>query len=182
MPEMDGLEASRRITAKWPSGERPRIVAMTANAMDGDREMCLAAGMDDYITKPIRVDQLVEALIAGAGTQGRLTMTDTVIDLAVFRELQETAGADFVTELVDTFLEEAPAMLAELRARERMPPMPSNSAAPRIRSSRTATPSAPRRSGRWRAKSSSGDWTPTRRATRRRSPTSRQRTSALRRR
>jgi CheY-like chemotaxis protein len=62
MPEMDGLEASRRITAKWPADARPRIVAMTANAMQGDREMCLAAGMDDYITKPIRVDQLVEAL------------------------------------------------------------------------------------------------------------------------
>jgi CheY-like chemotaxis protein len=63
MPEMDGLEASRRITAKWPAGERPRIVAMTANAMAGDREMCLAAGMDDYVTKPIRVDALVEALM-----------------------------------------------------------------------------------------------------------------------
>jgi signal transduction histidine kinase/DNA-binding response OmpR family regulator/putative methionine-R-sulfoxide reductase with GAF domain len=62
MPEMDGLEASRRITAKYPSGERPRIVAMTANAMQGDREECLAAGMDDYVTKPIRVDALVEAL------------------------------------------------------------------------------------------------------------------------
>ena len=58
MPEMDGLEASRRITS-----QRPRIVAMTANAMQGDREMCLAAGMDDYIAKPIRVDQLVEALM-----------------------------------------------------------------------------------------------------------------------
>jgi CheY-like chemotaxis protein len=63
MPEMDGLEASRRITAKVPAGERPRIVAMTANAMQGDREMCLAAGMDDYVTKPIRVEALVEALI-----------------------------------------------------------------------------------------------------------------------
>ena len=63
MPEMDGLEASRRINAQWPSDKRPRIVAMTANAMQGDREMCLAAGMDDYITKPIRVDQLVEALM-----------------------------------------------------------------------------------------------------------------------
>jgi GAF domain-containing protein/CheY-like chemotaxis protein len=62
MPEMDGLEASRRITAKWSPDARPRIVAMTANAMAGDREMCLAAGMDDYITKPIRVEQLVEAL------------------------------------------------------------------------------------------------------------------------
>jgi CheY-like chemotaxis protein len=61
MPEMDGLEASRRISAKGP--DRPRIVAMTANAMAGDREACLAAGMDDYITKPIRVDALVEALL-----------------------------------------------------------------------------------------------------------------------
>ncbi|MEO7743635.1 MAG: GAF domain-containing protein [Usitatibacter sp.] len=62
MPEMDGLEATRRICARWSAGERPRIVAMTANAMQGDREQCLAAGMDDYITKPIRVDRLVEAL------------------------------------------------------------------------------------------------------------------------
>ena len=63
MPEMDGLEASRRITSQWPAGQRPRIVAMTANAMQGDREICLAAGMDDYITKPIRIDALVQALI-----------------------------------------------------------------------------------------------------------------------
>ena len=63
MPEMDGLEASRRITTRWPAGQRPRIVAMTANAMQGDREMCLAAGMDDYLSKPIRLDELVEALM-----------------------------------------------------------------------------------------------------------------------
>ena len=63
MPEMDGLEASRRITAKWKPHERPRIVAMTANAMQGDREECLAAGMDDYVTKPIRVEALVQALL-----------------------------------------------------------------------------------------------------------------------
>jgi CheY-like chemotaxis protein len=62
MPDMDGLEASRRICARWGRGARPRIVAMTANAMQGDRDMCLAAGMDDYLTKPIRVERLVEAL------------------------------------------------------------------------------------------------------------------------
>jgi CheY-like chemotaxis protein len=67
MPEMDGLEATRRIVAKWPAGERPRIVAMTANAMQGDREECLEAGMDDYVTKPIRVDALVKALIRVKG-------------------------------------------------------------------------------------------------------------------
>ncbi len=62
MPEMDGLEASRRINSGYPEGDRPQIVAMTANAMQGDREMCLDAGMDDYIAKPIRVEELVAAL------------------------------------------------------------------------------------------------------------------------
>jgi CheY-like chemotaxis protein len=61
MPELDGLEATRRIRARWP--DKPlRIVAMTANAMAGDREACLAAGMDDYISKPIRSADLLSAL------------------------------------------------------------------------------------------------------------------------
>ena len=62
MPEMDGLEATRQITARFKPGKRPRIVAMTANAMHGDRDMCLAAGMDDYLTKPIHVERLIAAL------------------------------------------------------------------------------------------------------------------------
>lgn len=61
MPEMDGLEATRQIRSKEIL--QPRIIAMTANAMQGDREICLAAGMDDYIAKPIRVDELIEALL-----------------------------------------------------------------------------------------------------------------------
>ena len=61
MPELDGFEASRELNRRWP-GERPRIVAMTANAMQGDRELCAAAGMDDYVAKPIRVEELVAAL------------------------------------------------------------------------------------------------------------------------
>jgi CheY-like chemotaxis protein len=71
MPEMDGLDAAREIGARWKPDERPRIVAMTANAMQGDREMCIAAGMDDYLTKPIRVDQLVAALYNVAARQER---------------------------------------------------------------------------------------------------------------
>jgi GAF domain-containing protein/CheY-like chemotaxis protein len=61
MPEMDGLEATREIIGRHGPA-KPHIVAMTANAMQGDREQCLAAGMDDYLTKPIRVDALVAAL------------------------------------------------------------------------------------------------------------------------
>ncbi|MDP8904831.1 MAG: GAF domain-containing protein [Chloroflexota bacterium] len=62
MPEMDGLTATREIVARWSRAERPWIVAMTANAMAGDREACLAAGMDDYVSKPIRSDELRAAL------------------------------------------------------------------------------------------------------------------------
>jgi CheY-like chemotaxis protein/HPt (histidine-containing phosphotransfer) domain-containing protein len=62
MPEMDGLAAASQICQYWPVDRRPRIVAMTANAMQGDREECIKAGMDDYISKPIRVDELVRAL------------------------------------------------------------------------------------------------------------------------
>jgi CheY-like chemotaxis protein len=60
MPEMDGYEAARRIAARWQANEagRPRMIAMTGNAMQGDREKCLEAGMDDYITKPVRIEEL----------------------------------------------------------------------------------------------------------------------------
>ena len=62
MPEMDGLEATRRIRADFPSQKQPRIVAMTANAMKGDRERCIDAGMDDYMSKPVKWESLVEAI------------------------------------------------------------------------------------------------------------------------
>ena len=64
MPEMDGLQAAREICARWPRGERPRIVAMTANASRSDRDACLAAGMDGFMTKPVRAEDLRAALLA----------------------------------------------------------------------------------------------------------------------
>jgi CheY-like chemotaxis protein len=62
MPEMDGLEATRTIRTVRALDGGPRIIAMTANAMQGDREICLEAGMDDYVSKPIRTEDLAAAL------------------------------------------------------------------------------------------------------------------------
>ncbi|ESA38992.1 multi-sensor hybrid histidine kinase [Leptolyngbya sp. Heron Island J] len=62
MPEMDGLIATQKICERWPAPVRPWIVAVTANAMQGDREACLKAGMDNYISKPIQIEELVTAL------------------------------------------------------------------------------------------------------------------------
>jgi HPt (histidine-containing phosphotransfer) domain-containing protein len=121
MPEMDGLEATRRIIQRWPQGERPWIVAMTAEAMSGDRERCLEAGMNDYLAKPIRVDELVAAIkrtprregvsIAPAATK------DGPIDATVLARLAEGTGddADFVSELIQQFVADAPGLIAAAR-------------------------------------------------------------------
>lgn len=63
MPEMDGLEATKAICKRWSSDEKPKIVALTAYALEGDRERCLEAGMDDYISKPVKIVDLERVLI-----------------------------------------------------------------------------------------------------------------------
>jgi CheY-like chemotaxis protein len=62
MPGMDGLEAARHIRDEWPVEERPRIIAVTASALHEDREACLSAGMDDFLSKPVLLEDLRLAL------------------------------------------------------------------------------------------------------------------------
>jgi CheY-like chemotaxis protein len=118
MPEMDGLEASRRIKQNWPPGDRPRIIAMTANAMQGDREKCLAAGMDDYITKPIRTEALVEAL---SRTQPKSLPPDPqmesgpAVNPKQFESFRQSMGADFIGEVIEVFNEDAPKLLHDMQ-------------------------------------------------------------------
>jgi PAS domain S-box-containing protein len=121
MPVMDGLEASRRINQRWPA-ERPRIIAMTANAMQGDRETCLAAGMDDYVSKPIRRAELAAALARsesrtrseGGSPTAREADDLEAVDLT---QLEATVGdPTFVRELISTFLSDAPHLVGALRS------------------------------------------------------------------
>jgi GAF domain-containing protein/CheY-like chemotaxis protein/HPt (histidine-containing phosphotransfer) domain-containing protein len=123
MPEMDGLEATRQILARWPEGERPWIVAMTAEAMSGDRERCLEAGMNDYLTKPIRVDELVAAIKRTprgelATDEPKEAASDGTIDAQVLSRLVDGTGGDaeFISELIDQFIAEAPELVAVARA------------------------------------------------------------------
>jgi CheY-like chemotaxis protein len=123
MPEMDGLEASRAICARWAASERPRIIAMTAEAMQGDRDKCLAAGMDDYIVKPVTLDRLAAALAkcpplaaATAPEAAATPVAVTALDRDVLDQLREDLGGTAaVREVIRSFLDETPSVLSALR-------------------------------------------------------------------
>jgi CheY-like chemotaxis protein len=119
MPELDGLDATRQICERWSEETRPRIIAMTANALPEDREACFAAGMNDYVAKPIRSEELVAALkrvkplANGDGSTdgvGYVTLDDDALG-----SLRELGGDEFLGEVIDAFLADAPQLIATLR-------------------------------------------------------------------
>ncbi len=113
MPEMDGLTATHRICQEWPQSQRPRIIAMTANAMQGDREVCIQAGMDDYLSKPIQVKELMQVLAKcqpmreGEFSPVHLRPLDTKA-LQALRDIAGVAAKEVLVEVIDSYLEDAP--------------------------------------------------------------------------
>ena len=135
MPEMDGLEATRIINTTYPRSRRPRIVAMTASALDTDRLACLEAGMDDFVSKPVDPDALIEALrkCPSAATRFSEEMmefgvaTDDELDLLAvdlptidqgvlshFRAVLCSGDEAIADDLTRSYLENAGEMVAEM--------------------------------------------------------------------
>jgi CheY-like chemotaxis protein len=132
MPEMDGFEATRAVRV-WEAAQNPPrrvpIIALTANAVKGDRERCLAAGMDDYLPKPLRPAELDEALERWLGTpkpapKGKpsaltpVAPVDNPFDALVDEARMRVFRVDYpeiVGQLIELFVESTPPLLEELR-------------------------------------------------------------------
>ncbi|MGB3535027.1 MAG: response regulator [Microcoleaceae cyanobacterium] len=135
MPEMDGLEAARQIQKLYGQGEkarsqRPRIIAVTANAMESDRAECISAGMDDYISKPIRIEQLVEVLKqcqslsqdsevkpenSGLIVPLKPAIQNTQIPILNADIIQSLIEVDALDEVVEIYFDSAPQLLNNLQ-------------------------------------------------------------------
>jgi HPt (histidine-containing phosphotransfer) domain-containing protein len=118
---MDGYAVTRKLRELLPADQQPWIVALTAEAMEGVREKCLAVGMNDYLSKPVRGQDLADALNRYVMAQNVKTSlaefprmnTETLNEL---QELKHSAGHSLFDEMVELFLTETPRRLKELRA------------------------------------------------------------------
>jgi CheY-like chemotaxis protein/HPt (histidine-containing phosphotransfer) domain-containing protein len=121
MPQMSGFEATAHIRAREEgTGRRLPIIALTAYAMKGDRERCLAAGMDSYLTKPVKAEELFQALAAavpqaGAAPRETCRRPQAAIDRAALLDRLE-GDEGLLRQLASLFLGDYPRLLAEIRA------------------------------------------------------------------
>ncbi|MYM89753.1 response regulator [Rugamonas sp. FT82W] len=115
MPEMDGLELTRRLRQRFKGSGSPYIIAMTANALPGDRERCLDAGMDEYVAKPIELHVLNSALSAAIAQVAARRPDDAVLSEARIDQLR-AIGDDLslLDEVVASFIAEVPQLLEKL--------------------------------------------------------------------
>ncbi len=128
MPEMDGVEATERIIAEYPPESRPKIIAVTAHALKGDREKYLALGMDDYLSKPVSIDAVRGMLEKWSGDAlaseksesiSNQQFSDAVLNLetiAMLRQLSNATESSVLQELVEIFMRNAPVQLEQLAA------------------------------------------------------------------
>ena len=128
MPEMDGVEAARQIHEQISPEKQPQIIALTAHALQGDREHYLASGMDDYISKPIQIGKLVEALYKCQPITERSQQTSRPgdnepnntpahypIDLAVAEDIMGEDALDLLSEILPFFAEDAESLAAKMK-------------------------------------------------------------------
>lgn len=122
MPELDGYAATRELRKREGVDRHTWIIAMTANSLEGDREKCLAAGMDDYVSKPVKIESLqaaierfrsIKELEASLREPGGAPVIDLSL-LASFRDLGED-GPDLLAQLIGVFLENSPRVIEEAR-------------------------------------------------------------------
>lgn len=123
MPEMDGIEATQRIYAEISPAKRPYIIAMTANASDSDRQFCLEAGMNSYLSKPVKLETLSKALDnyyqqkqspSKLSVTEKSSSTDEIIDEQAWISLTEIVGSEskkIILEIIDSYLEDTPKLL-----------------------------------------------------------------------
>jgi PAS domain S-box-containing protein len=116
MPEMDGLEACRQLRQRYGASAPPRVIAMTANAMPGDREACLAAGMDAYVSKPVELAD-IRRVLQSLPTPPVCAPGMAVIDIDRIEQLrliEDARNPTLVADIIAMFLEDAPRHLAQM--------------------------------------------------------------------
>lgn len=118
MPEMGGYEATRTIRRLEMAGQRIPIIAMTANALVGDQDKCLAAGMDDFIAKPVKPDTLYQVLcrwLPQATTSGVTRPGGAAVLLEQLHELEEDVGTETLRQIIESYVTDVPRLMGELQ-------------------------------------------------------------------